>query len=51
MAKNFTGKIVDNIVLSEVDAPIGAYRDSDLSPSQFLEESIGQWLLCNGQSW
>lgn len=50
MAKNFTGRSIDNILLSEIDAPIGAYRDSDLSPSLFLEESVGQWLLCNGQS-
>ena len=50
MAKNFTGRSIDNILLSEIDAPIGSYRDTDLSPAQFAEESVGVWMLCNGQS-
>ena len=50
MAKSFTGRSIDNIMLSEIDAPIGSYRDSDLSPEQFADESVGVWFLCNEQS-
>ena len=50
MGKDFTGKVIDNIVLSQIDAPIGSYRESDLSVEKFQEEAIGIWMLCNGQS-
>ena len=50
MAKSFTGRSIDNILLSEIDAPIGSYRDSDLSPEEFSTESVGVWLLCDGRS-
>lgn len=48
MGLDLTGQIIDNIVLSKVDAPIGTYRDSDLEPELFNEENLGTWMLCNG---
>lgn len=49
MALDFTGLPVDNILLSKIDAPIGTYRQSDLTPAQFNAETPGTWVLANGQ--
>ena len=50
MAQNFTGQIIDNIFLSKIDAPIGSIRSSDLPVAEFLVQSVGQWMLMDGQA-
>jgi hypothetical protein len=50
MAIDFSGQAIDNVLLSKVDAPIGTYRHSDLTLTQFLTETPGQWVLADGQS-
>ena len=49
MGLDLTGQAIDNQLLSKVDAPIGTYRDSDLTVSAFNAENLGEWMLCNGQ--
>ena len=50
MALDFTGQVMDNIILSKIDAPLGTYRQSDLTLAQFQANAIGVWVLANGGS-
>lgn len=47
---DLTGKALDNIAISMIDAPIGTYRQSDLPEIDFAQISIGLWALCDGRS-
>jgi microcystin-dependent protein len=50
MALSFTGQILDDVLLSRVDGPVGTYRHSDLTLAQFLTQTPGVWVLADGQA-
>jgi hypothetical protein len=49
MSLDLVGQAVDSSLLSKVDAPLGTYRDSNLTVAQFNSETLGTWMLCDGQ--
>jgi hypothetical protein len=49
MALDLTGQVVDNLLLSKVEASLGTYRDSDLDVVTFNTQNMGTWMLCDGQ--
>jgi hypothetical protein len=50
MAKIQTGQALDLLTLSQVEAKVGDYKWSHLSPIQFNNEHLGTWLLAEGGS-
>jgi hypothetical protein len=50
MAINLSGQALDGILLSKIDAPIGTIRYTNLTAAQYSSQSLGVWLLMNGQS-
>lgn len=49
MAKIQAGQPVDLVTLSKAEAKIGDYKWSHLEPTEFGDEHLGTWFLCNGQ--
>lgn len=48
MALTFAGQVMDDILLSRLDAPIGTYRQSDLTLAQYQAQTPGIWVLADG---
>ena len=50
MAKIQLGEVIDLMTLSKASAPIGDIKHSMLTPAQFSDENLGEWVLCDGRS-
>ena len=47
---DLTGLAIDNQLLSRMNAEIGSIRKTMKDPAAFSNETMGDWMLMNGQS-
>ena len=50
VAKLQAGQIMDLLTLSMAEAKVGDFKYSAFTPTDFMNEHLGQWMLCNGQT-